>query len=54
MPTQSAQTINELVQVRKNAVLAFLTEWQSHSVRTSRHADIVGTNNQWIGTSSGL
>jgi len=32
MPTQSAQTIYELVQGRKNAVLAFLKEWQSHSL----------------------
>jgi hypothetical protein len=30
--SESAQTIYELVQGRKNAVLAFLKEWQSHSL----------------------
>jgi hypothetical protein len=30
MPPTAAQTIYELLQDRKNAVLAFLKEWQSH------------------------
>jgi hypothetical protein len=32
MPPSAAETIYELVQGRKNAVLAFLKEWQSHSL----------------------
>jgi len=32
MPTTAAQTIYELPQGRRNAVLAFLKEWQSHSL----------------------